>query len=641
MGIRRAVVVVSVVFPLFFALVLFRIVYIDFFAPYRQRLAYAKTEDVDFVRGAIRDRNGDLLADSIRQISVAVDPTRIPLSRLNEYIPFCNILGVDFREFRQIALRTNTRFVWIRRKVDDATAERVRRLGLPGVKFVTEFNRFYPNRTLACHVLGCVGVDNNGLEGIELLFDRELRGSLEDEDRQRPGVRSDRFNRTVEGREVVLTIDKRIQHAVERELERVWKEVRPESVSALVMDPATGEILAMANLPDFDPNNPQLYAAKSMKNLCVAAYYEPGSVFKIVTAAVLISRNAFPLGESYVCEGEIKVGGKTLRCWKRHGTLAVADILKHSCNVGMARLARRLSAEDLYNGIRAFGFGSLTGVELPGEVRGLLRLPHRWGEFSKAAIAIGQEVGVTPLQLITACAAVANGGQLMQPRIVREVRYPDGTVARRYEPLPIRRVLSSNQAALLTSLLVRVTEKGGTGELAALPRYAIAGKTGTAQVFDNAAGRYYKDRHILSFLGYYPAERPEVVILVVVRNPAARQDLTGGMVAAPVFRNIATAINGYRRIIPARNIVEVPSGPSGLPPVRTPAYTLDAMPDFTGYNMRQVAVILNNLGLRGNYIGSGVAYRQTPPPGSKILRDVPVTVWFREEPASPAAEQPR
>jgi cell division protein FtsI (penicillin-binding protein 3) len=397
------------------------------------------------------------------------------------------------------------------------------------------------------------------------------------------------------------------------------------------MDPSTGEILAMANLPDFDPNNVRLYSPRSLKNLCVTAFYEPGSVFKIVSAAAMMKAGQFPLKESFDCPGSIRIGGKTIKCWKKHGHLRVDEILKYSCNVGMIRLALKMNPEDFYRSVQSFGFGSLTGVEMPGEVRGLLRLPHQWGPFSKGAISIGQELGVTPLQLITACAAVANGGNLLQPRIVKELRYPNNETVRRYDPFVIRRAISSNLALQLTSLLVKVTEKGGTGERAGLPRYDIAGKTGTAQVFDNSSGTYLKEKYILSFLGYYPVDNPQVIILVILRKPAGnRTDLTGGTLAAPVFHNIATAINGYRNIIPGRNII--PLGEAGFQAATAPkpTYNLSELPDFTGYNMKQTGIILNNLGLKANLVGTGLAYKQMPPAGSKIEKTVPVTVWFRD-----------
>ena len=622
----RWLVVFSVIVFIF---IFFRIIYIDFLAPYRTKLAYAKSEEQTFERGPIMDRNGDPLAVSIRQTSVAMDPVRIQRTRLNEYIPLCNLLGLDFQEFKNM-LKKDTRFVWLKRKVDDSTAERIRRLNLDGIWFVPEFNRFYPNKNLASHVIGCVGIDNEGLEGIELQFNDDLKGSFEDESFQRPQRKYDRFSKTIEGRKIILTIDKTIQHSVEKALKKVYSSVKPESVSAIVMDPKTGEILSMANLPDFDPNNVKLYSSRSLKNLCVTSFYEPGSIFKIIAMAAFLRYDRFSLKETYECNGSIRIGNKSIKCWKKHGLMVNEDILKNSCNIGMIRIALRHSAEELYTVFRDFGFGSLTGIELPGEVRGILRLPHQWGKFSVGAMSIGQEIGVTPVQLITACAAVANGGYLLQPHIIKEIRYANDLVFKNYSPLIIRRVISSNISSVITKLLVKVTEKGGTGEKASLPRYEIAGKTGTAQIFDNTRGVYYKDAHVLSFLGYYPVEDPQIIILVIIRKPKGKTtDLTGGLVAAPVFKDIAVDINGYLNIIPRKNIVNAKTTVTNLPSLNK-KYQFDSMPDFTGYNMKQCAIILENMGLKGNFLGSGIAWKQKPEPGSKIIKSAPVTIWFKE-----------
>jgi len=633
--IRRKIFLIMVLFVVCFVFILYRIVYIDFCAPYRARLAYAKTDWMTFERGSILDRNGSPLALSIRQTSVAINPSRVLKTKLGSYIGLCNILGMEFRQFKAL-LEKNTQFIWLKRQVDDATVERIKKLDLDGVQFVAEYRRFYPNQDLASHVLGFVGIDNVGLEGTELYFDSELKGSPDDEAYQKEGSRKNTGAKTVAGKNVILTIDKFVQNAVEKELKKVYKEYKPESVSAIVMDPRNGDILAMANLPDFDPNNVRLYSQKSMKNLCVASYYEPGSVFKIIAGTALMMQKEFPFNETFTCPGSIHVGNKTIKCWKAHGTIAYKDVFRYSCNVGMIKMALKLEVKDFYNVIRSFGFGSMTGVELPGEVRGLLRQPHQWTLFSKGSLAIGQEIAVTPLQLVTACAAVANGGLLYQPHIVKAIKYADGTSFRMSESLVIRRIAASNLTARLTDLLIRVTEKGGTGDRAALPRYDIAGKTGTAQIYDNKGNSYMKDKFILSFLGFYPAHNPELIMLIIIKKPAGRPDLTGGIVAAPVFHDIAVGVNSYLNIIPIDNVVNASQYRGrGKSDESGQTYALDSLPDFTGYNMKQVAVILKNLGLQPNFIGTGTAYRQVPEPRTRIDKSVPVTVWFKE--AGPAS----
>jgi cell division protein FtsI/penicillin-binding protein 2 len=470
------------------------------------------------------------------------------------------------------------------------------------------------------------------LEGVELYFNNELKGDVSDMDFQKEETAKRSVYKIIEGKKIVLTIDKFIQHIVEKEIQKSYELLRPESISAIVMDPRNGDILAMANMPDFDPNNVRLFSQGTLKNLCVSDYYEPGSIFKIISVGAMLNDDDFPLDKGYLCEGSIKIGNKRIKCWSSHKYIKYSDALKYSCNAAIINKALNLDPKYFYMFVRNLGFGSITGVELPGELKGLLRPAHQWALFSLGSISIGQEIGVTPLQLITAISAFANGGNLNHPHIVKEIRYADNTVYRKFDPMVIRNCVSPTVTSTVRDLLLKVTEKGGTGDKASIPKYRIAGKTGTSQVFDMKGNKYFKEKHVLSFIGYYPVERPEIVILVIVRSPKNLVDATGGVVVAPIFREIAMKINSYLDIIPVNNVI------NGDPQTQIPqknrqngktGFFPDILPDLSGYNMKQCIILVNGLGLTPNFIGSGVAYKQYPVPGTKLNKQIPLTVWFK------------
>ncbi len=611
-------------------LIFTRIIYIDFFSKNSQKLAYAKSDLMSYERGVIQDRNGNALALSIRQTSIAINPERLKIDRLKEYSTLCNLLNIDYGEFKELSKR-DSKFVWLKRKVDNSTLEKIRKLELPGLQFIPEYKRYYPNQHLASHVLGCVGVDNYGLEGLELFFNNELKGDVSDQDFQKEDAAKDSFFKVTEGKRVILTLDKYIQHIVEKEIGKAYIEFKPESITAIVMNPGNGEILAMANLPDFDPNNIKLFSASSLKNRAISDYYEPGSVFKLITLAALYHDKKFPLEGVYKCTGSIKVGNKRIKCWKTHGVINYSDVLKYSCNTALIDRTLSLDPRSFFSVIRNFGFGSMTGIELPGESKGLLRPSSQWTYFSRASIAIGQEIGVTPLQMITAAAAFANGGNLYHPHIVKEITYANGHPYKSYSPIAIRNVMSSVVTKEIKAMMLKVTSKGGTGERASIPKYEIAGKTGTSQVYDVKNKRYYTDKHILSFLGFYPLENPEIIILIVVRMPKNMIDATGGLIAAPIFREISIKINSYLNIIPVGNFVSV-NNKAEFPNkgISLKIYdNYEIIPDFSGLNIKQSVILAERLGMTPNFIGSGIAFKQYPNVGVKVDRKIPLTIWFK------------
>ena len=624
---KRNLFIIAGIFLLNFIFIIAKIIIIDFSPVNKTRLSPAKKNPFSYVRGKILDRSENELAVSIRQTSVAINPKDISRENLKSYIPLCNLLNISFSELKKKTSR-KSKFVWLKRKISPLVVGKIKQLNLKGIQFVPEYKRFYPNQSLASHVLGFVGVDNYGLSGTELFFNTELKGNENDVEHQLPQSSDNAFYKVINGKDVVLTIDSFIQHNVEKILTEAYKKYKPDSITAIVMNPNTGAVLAMANLPDFDPNKFNLFSSKSLKNRAVVEYYEPGSTFKIITTAALLKKNLLPLNHHYFCKGYIKVGGRRIKCWKKHGDLTYDEILKESCNTGVIDRALHLNRKFFFSVIRDFGFGNYTGIELPGEVSGILRRPDKWTLFSKAAVSIGQEIGVTPIQLISAVSAVANGGTLYQPHIVKEVRYNDKTIFKQNSPFAVRSVLSMAQAKEISRLLVKVTEKDGTGTKAHLEGYQISGKTGTAQVFDNKAGRYYKNRHIVSFVGYYPSRKPEISILVVVRNPKI-EDPSGGKIAAPIFHDIAVSINSYLHIYPVKSPL-VPVNKNYFKklknnfPVRS-----KGLPNFVGMNIRESSALVGQLHLVPNFIGSGSVYKQFPEPDTEINTNLPLTLWFK------------
>ena len=504
-------------------------------------------------RGAITDRNGRELAVSLQAPSVFVQPSAVADPQ-GAAAALALHLGVPRASVLE-KLQADRPFVWIARRVEPARAEALARLNLKGIGLVAESRRFYPRQELAAHLLGFVGLDDRGLEGIEYHYDAVLGGkprwvvAAQDalgrvvfRDEPQPSER--------ETFDLVLTIDEVIQYITERELERAVTRSRARGGTVLVMDPRTGEILALANWPTFNPNLYQQAPAAARRNRAAVDTFEPGSGFKVILAAAALEEGVVRPGERFYGEGgTITVGGGvTIRDHEPFGWLSFEEVLAHSSNVGAVKVGLRLGKTHYYHYISGFGFGSPTGVDLPGEAPGLIRRPQQWSSVSLGALSIGQEIAVSPLQLLTAFAAVANGGELVRPYVARALRRPDGAVVRTFDPLKLRRVISPQTARILASALQRVVREG-TGKAAAVEGYAVMGKTGTAQKPDPATGRYSTHKVVASFVGAVPAEDPRLAILVVIDEPQVHA--WGAAIAAPTFREIAREALKYLRVPPA------------------------------------------------------------------------------------------
>lgn len=522
------------------------------YGEYTQRAArqQQRSIEVSAVRGNIYDRNGNDLAMTVNVDSIFAVPSEVSdihgTARL-----LGRILQTDPTEIEN-RMRASHAFAWVARKVDNSLSSRVRALNLKGVYFQKESKRFYPKHELAAQVLGYVGMDDEGLGGVEREYEDHLAG--------KPGkmlismdARRRWFGRVEKnpepGENLVLTLDEKIQYIAERELEAAMEETHAQTGTVIVENPHTGEILALANRPTFDPNFLQKANPKSLKDRAVSDVYEPGSTFKLVTlSAALEEKVAQPDSVVDCQEGSIVLNGLRIHDHKAFGDLTVRQILEHSSDVGAIKLALRLGDERFDRYIRAFGFGSQTGIELPAETRGLAKPVSRWSKVSIGAISMGQEIGVSPLQLISMVSSIANDGVYIPPRIVAGTTPPRSTpqlIA--FHPALGRRVISSLTAARMKSMMEDVVLHG-TGPKAILDGYSSAGKTGTAQKVDPATGRYSHHRHVASFAGFSPVNNPAIAVLVVLDSPATYPLDEGGQVAAPVFARVAQQVLAYLNV---------------------------------------------------------------------------------------------
>jgi cell division protein FtsI (penicillin-binding protein 3) len=604
----------------------------DFFQHQGSRQS-ERTINLDPRRGPVVDRQGRPLAVSVEAESVyavpqdVADPARTAAALARVFS-----LDAAARKDLLATLQKNRAFVWVRRKVDPATAQAVRDMDLAGIGFLTETRRYYPKRELMSQVLGYVGLDNTGMSGIEYAFEDHIKGRaakvvVHRDAKLRPVGHVEKPS--TEGQRVVLSLDETIQHVVERELDRAVAATQSIAGVAVVVDPFTGEVLAMANRPTFNPNVFAAYSSARWRNRAIADAYEPGSIFKIVTAAAGLQEHVVEPDEVLDCGGGfIEIAGTRINDHAVFHELSFRDAVAHSSDIGMIRVAQRLGRDNFDRYMRGFGFGEPTGVDLPGESAGLLRPVNRWSAISLASLSFGQEVGITALQMTMAAAAVANGGYLMKPIVVSRIEEADGRLAKQYKPVVVRRVLEPAAVDQVTGMLRAVVDHG-TGRQAAVPGYLVAGKTGTAQKVE-PSGRYSMIDHVASFVGFAPAGRPAVVILVSLDTPKGPRN-QGGDVAAPLFARIAEPVLRYLAVppdepsrvlqamaLPAAAVVPTayhpPSAPVPLPVDDGP----DAMPDLRGRTAREAAIAAARRGLLVELHGSGRVVDQTPLPGTEI-----------------------
>jgi cell division protein FtsI (penicillin-binding protein 3) len=510
---------------------------------------YETTKTIVFGRGTIFDRNQNELAMNVEVESVYITPPKVRDKQHTARI-LASLLDVGQSEILK-NLTSKKHFAWVKRKGSLKEVEKLQRLNLPGVGYISEQKRFYPKRELAANVTGFVGIDNDGFAGVEHFHHSTLKGTtvhrVIEKDARGRNIRSisNTGRPKTKSGDVVLTVDEVIQFIAEHHLNEQVEKFQADSGMAIVMEPYTGEIYAMANAPQFNPNKYQAYTKDKRKNRIISNSYEPGSIFKPITAAAALDSGAVEKpGELFFCEnGKIRIGKKTIREAANHkfGWMSLQNIISKSSNIGSIKIAQKLGEKNFYNYIRKFGFGKKTGIDLPGESAGQLKSQSRWSGLSLASISFGHEIGVTPLQIATAISAIANGGNLVWPHITKAV-LKNGKVEKTFQPKIIRRVISEKTSRQMIEVL-KNTVKNGTGAPAQVPGFETAGKTGTAQVFDKATGSYSSSKYLSSFVGFVPADAPRIVVLVMIENP--RKDHWGGKVAGPVFRKISTEVLRY------------------------------------------------------------------------------------------------
>ena len=578
-------------------------------------------------RGVIYDRNGEKLAVSIMANSVCADPSKIadPIRAAGQVAGFLNLDSQSV--LKKISQPKN--FCWLARKISPEQAASVENADIEGIFLVKEPKRFYPNGELAAHLVGFVGMDANGLEGLESKYDESLKGKPEKLAWARDAKGKKLFLR-VENNEIkknestnlVLTIDNRIQYLVETHLKDAVLSKGAKGGLAIVMDPKTGEILAMANEMGFNPNNVDGLTPEKWRNRAITDYFDPGSTFKPFLVAGALEEKIIKESDKFFCEnGNYKVANRVIHeaNKKRHGVLSVPDILKYSSNIGAAKIAQKMGKEKFYDYIESFGFGVKTGIDLPGESAGLVRPVKNWVPVDTAMIGFGQGVSVTAIQLIAAVSAIANNGVLMKPYVVRGFADKDNRLIKLYTPTVVRKVISPDVAKRLTNMLTEVVGAvDGTGKNARIVNVAVAGKTGTSQKFDFSRGVYSSEKVRTSFMGFFPADNPQVAILVILDEP--QKDKWGGVAAAPVFKNIGEQIlNCFKTNIRETpvfekdtNKVQLVSAQQTLTPQNVAGDDESIMPDFSGLTIREAMKKAKAESIELKISGNGWAVRKYP-----------------------------
>ncbi|HZK18725.1 MAG TPA: stage V sporulation protein D [Clostridia bacterium] len=652
---------------------------------------------VEAKRGSIYDRNGNVLVSSISVDSVYAHPPQVKKPE-EAAQKIARILDMDEDEIYGLITK-ETAHVWIKRKVDYDLAQELKGLNLEGIYFVEESKRHYKQGSLASHVLGFTGLDNQGLIGLENIYDSELKGQqgriVVEHDAQGRKIPEAMHNYypPVQGNTLVLTLDQTIQYFVERELDKIVSMYQPKNAVIIVMSPKTGEILALGNRPTFDPTDkPYANAPKPVWEFNPAVWYcyEPGSTFKIITMSAALEEGTVKEDDTFNDPGYIRVADRNIKCWKAggHGTQTFAEVAQNSCNPGFVEVGLELGAKRFYKYIRGFGLGKTTGIGLSGEASGIIIPEKEVTNLGIATMSIGQSIAVTPIQLLTAVSAVANKGVLMKPYLVKEIRDSEDNLVKEFGPESVRQVISEATADQVLRLLESVVVHG-TGSNAYVEGYRTAGKTGTAQVVEG--GRYVDGKYVASFAGFAPANDPEIAVLVMI-SEAVSPIYYGSQLAAPVFGDIVKDTLRYMKV-PEQPNMERPVNPAtpwmveeeveerpvpsvvnfpledaqslleregfshrvtGLGDIvrkQTPeggatvklgtTVILDlndlgqteegevTIPKVTGLTMKEAGILLENLGLQLDPLGTGVSYSQDPPEGSKVSKGAKIRVEFR------------
>ncbi|WP_281674600.1 penicillin-binding protein [Veillonella tobetsuensis] len=590
-------------------------------------------------RGTIYDRNGRPLAMSVVTKSLYADPKMIKQSpsEVAELIaPYVTMSKEDIVK----SLQEDTAFVWIDRMMEPEKSKAVAQLiedkNVEGLNFVEESKRYYPNGNLAAQVLGFVGTDDKGLEGLEMVLDDELKGGIQKElvatDRKGNAIFGSVLSKYLpdKGKSVTLTIDASIQFIAERALDKAMEDTGAKHASVIVMDPKTGEILAMANRPSYDPNNYNQSGEEAFKNIAVTNLYEPGSTFKPIIASAALAAGKWKLDTVYNDKGAFAANGHIIRNWngEGYGPVRLLDILKYSLNTGMAEIGTTTGADILSKYVRNYGFGSKTGIELPGEGDGILYNPEDMSKLDVATMSIGQGIAVTPLQMVRAFGALSNGGAMMKPHIIKSYSNSQGDVTSTTETSVVGQPVPAETAKTIVDILEKEVSEGG-GTKAMVEGYHFGGKTGTAQKLDTKHGGYLDGQYIASFIGFGPVEDPKFVVLVVIDDPQ-KGSYYGSQIVAPVFKDIVSQLVRYYQMSPSvkdgATVAAVPA--AKLPAVKPNGDGNVVLPDFRGYTFGEVRDWLHTAGLYFKPDGTGKAISQEQLPGTVVSPGTPIVVQF-------------
>ncbi len=605
-------------------------------------------KEIQTPRGTIYDRTGRELAVSLMAKSLYASPDEINqdpqwIAKLLEPVLKMPVAAIKAR------LMAGGSFVWLRRTIDAELAEKVQKIiqenKVKGLHFLEESKRYYPNDDLAAHVLGFVGTDDVGLNGIETTLDRQIKGRL---DRRRIDTDSYgmpifesvfSFTQKNQNKSVYLTIDSTIQFIVEESLDQAMAATKAQTGTIIIMNPKTGEILAMACRPNYNPNEFYNYKPQSWKNRAVSILYEPGSTFKTVIAAAALQEGVVTPEEKFIDRGYVEVSGRKIQNWSResYGRISFEDVIKQSINTSFVQLGLKLGAERMNRYAKLFGFGKTTDIELPGEESGILFDTEKMRDSDVATMAIGQSIAVTPLQLLTAVSAIANDGVLMRPYIIKEIVNADGKSETVTSPQPVRQVVTKETAQKLIHLLENVITQGG-GKKAIVDGYHFAGKTGTAQKASSTDAGYQAGKYIASFVGFGPTDNPQLAALIILDSPQGIY--YGGQIAAPVFRQVMTQVVRYLNIPPNSNSWNVPNRPKPVAKTETkkaetkiiikPGKGQVVVPDVKGLTIREASALLTKHGLSLIPKGSGLAVRQSIPVNTIAEQGTEIIVVFEQ-----------
>ena len=634
-------------FVLLFALTVCRAFYLQVInRDYLLKLAdrqHQKVIPLTPARGTIYDTNGAALAVSVEMDSCYAEPKSIADLRAAA-ARLAPVLEMPQETvFRR--LQGNRNFVWLKRRLTPDVAKRVHELDIEGIGFVKETKRYYPNSEVASHVIGFTGLDPEGLEGIERRYDSTILGGTgylvteRDALGRNVALKGTVVQNGAMGHNVTLTLDKNIQYIAEKELAKAVTNSGAKAGTAIVMDPNTGRVLAMSNFPTYNLNSHGDYASSVWRNRAVADSYEPGSTFKTFLIAAALEEKLVRPGDGINCEGgSYAIGGRTIHDTHKYGRLSVAEILKYSSNIGVAKIGSKLGASRLYSYLKNFGIGEKSGIDLPGETSGTLRQWSQWYGIDLATISFGQGVTASSVQLTAAFSAIANGGVLMKPFLVEKITDSDGNVVTTFGPQARRRVVSPETAKSVASMLEGVAADGGTGTNASVEGYRVAGKTGTAQKVDPITKGYSASKRTASFIGFVPARKPRLTILVMIDEP--KTSPYGGVVAAPAFSAIALQSLCYLKVPPDTIVRSKPQAvvAEASPDAEDESAVAEGaiveegegivMPNFRGKSMRQTLKIMEEQGLNVRLHGSGRAIEQNPLPGYRIRPSDQVWVKF-------------